>query len=433
MIAIYINNQRADYFGSLTIKKDNPLFADFEIIPTAHTYTLTLPTTSTNAKIFSLVQHTLATPQKLPARIEIDGIQVFDGTCYVQSWNDSGYSVYFAEKETLGFNVIHLLGGTLTLYDIIDDLPNGSVVDWAIGVWHEFEGNNAVVSGFVSTTTSEGSITLETSNVAFSLYFLARRMAQYYNVKLIDLPDKCKTTYIVNGAKPTIKVISLGGALSSKQIFIREALPKKITARNLFDAICAVCGCKMDIDFATNSIKFVDISSDINVQHIAISMGVNINFNAGVKFANIQFKHVVKKTDDVTKSLSQPVAINLGGQKYEVPFAVPFITNGKIELPLNEVNVEDYFLCSFEGSQNSDTGDMYRLTDAEIEFNNLFAWWKVAHSRNIIVKCKMNINPIMFNKVNFLKKVNIPTLGNFYIKSINYNPDADSEIECYPC
>ena len=52
--------------------------------------------TATNAKIFSLIQHTLATPKKLSAHIEIDGVQVLDGSCNVQSWSESGYSVYFS-------------------------------------------------------------------------------------------------------------------------------------------------------------------------------------------------------------------------------------------------------------------------------------------------------------------------------------------------
>ena len=119
MINIYINNERADFFGSLSIKKDNALFTAPNVEPSAHTYTLTFPMTDANVNIFGLAQYTLNKPTEYPARIEVDGVNVFNGSCIITSIKKDSYSVYFTEVIHGGQGVKAMLTEERTLNEVI--------------------------------------------------------------------------------------------------------------------------------------------------------------------------------------------------------------------------------------------------------------------------------------------------------------------------
>ena len=271
MIEIYINNQRADYFGDLTIKKDNPLFSKFDVEPTEHTYTLTLPTTATNAKIFSLIQYTLATPQKLPARIEIDGVVVLEGSCNVQSWNDSGYNVYFsgiASYEDSKNNPIkRMLADTTTLPIILNNiLGYDNFVkekNYEGGaVFFQYKGIDAIARAdnadfaykAINSDVIIDPVFWDKTNFIFSAYFLVDIISDYYGITAI-IPQKLQDVWLYVFGSP--EFLDSEDPISPNTYRLSSSAPMWSAKELIFNVATAISN-KVHFEFDDNIISFFE-------------------------------------------------------------------------------------------------------------------------------------------------------------------------------
>ncbi len=431
MIDIFINNQKADFFGSLTIKKDNPLFSNFDAEPTEHTYTLTLPTTATNAKIFSLVQHTLATPQKLPARIEIDGVQVLEGSCNVQSWSDSGYSVYFsgiAPYEDVNISPIKkMLGDTRMISDI---LSFGSIRvdsgDTAGSI------DNGLILGLVYAYTEGENVELITSNVAFSIPLLIQRIANYYGINIQQL-DSLADYYIVCAGKPSVRIENFQG-IPLYYIDIDKSVPK-IKAKELIESVVSAFGYKIKIDYINKYISFYSLD-DFKTSSVAISHSkCSINFNDDIpivgKFNFAQYNDFEISTDDGKKKYPYTTLNNIeisnGTAKYDNRLSVMQMRNNVIIMPRDKEGEEDKELIALCRIASS---DIYTLTMNSYAIPE-FKLYKNIASRKMKLKLTSQLNPIQFTTLNMWRPIYLDNIGSVFINSINFKSDGESEIEAY--
>lgn len=438
MIEIYINNQKADFFGSLTIKKDNPLFAKPDVEPTEHTYTLTLPTTATNAKIFSLIQYTLATPQKLPARIEIDGVVVLEGSCNVQSWSDSGYSVYFSGKSA-DTNVKRLLADTATLQDIIyiDDTTKTNA-----GVYLFDSGDDAVVQGYASCIfyrDGEIKTSVVASNLAFDNNYLIRKIASYYGVTIGTLPH----VYVMQLGKPTTEIRNIGGQTAYWTI-INKSIPR-ITPKEYLCNIAFTFGKRMEIDHRNNTIKFTDLSvaSGIDMKGDVSNLQYGSPLQGFIDFKEIKpYEYQDAEGEKNNVKYSQEFKFRFGEVEgeddkeksfYTNIFSLPkFLANSdfsdSIALPSHyeddDERLNDIALVNFV-----DEGSLSYLTTFNPEGQNYAIYDKV-NDKGVKIKISQRMSPVEFMSARYFKMNYINGMP-FFIKSINYKSNGESEIEGY--
>lgn len=452
MIAIYINNQLADYFGDLTIKKDNPLFSNFDKEPTEHTYTLTLPVTATNAKIFSLIQHTLATPKKLSARIEIDGVQVLDGSCNVQSWSESGYSVYFsgiAPYEDANISPIKkMLGDTRLLGDIIEIADQreltGSLGDVGAYLNYTYLGKTlpAVVSadtyGWRARASNEVGAIFNRSNATFAIGYILQRIAGVYGIRIDEVALFSDLMVMQYGTKHTYDEVFEGGVI--EKVALRESLPK-LTPKQFIENVAILMGGKMKVDYYNNRISFTllnttatpttQLSVDINSINYQDALAIN-----SAKFADIKpFEYKYKNEDDdeveVIKQYSIENSISFGdGDKqskaYTLPFSLPNINANIVVTPLvyeeDDERLANIILCRYAD---------YSLTSADIDLSDDFGLWKKVTNRHTSIKFSARITPIQLATLDLWKPVFVDNIGNVYIKSISYKSGGESDVEGY--
>jgi hypothetical protein len=452
MIAIYINNQLADYFGDLTIKKDNPLFSNFDKEPTEHTYTLTLPVTATNAKIFSLIQHTLATPKTLSARIEIDGVQVLDGSCNVQSWSESGYSVYFsgiAPYEDVNISPIKkMLGDTRLLGEVIEIADQreltGSLGDVGAYLNYTYLGKTlpAVVSadtyGWRARTSNEVGAIFNRSNVTFAIGYILQRIAGVYGIRIDEVALFADLMVMQYGTKHTYDEVFEGGVI--EKVALRGSLPK-LTPKQFIENVAILMGGKMKVDYYNNRISFTllnttatpttQLSADINTINYQDALAIN-----SVKFADIKpFEYKYKNEDDdeveIIKQYSIENSISFGegdkqSKSYTLPFSLPNINANIVVTPLvyeeDDERLANIILCRYAD---------YSLTSADIDLSDDFGLWKKVTNRHTSIKFSARITPIQLATLDLWKPVFVDNIGNIYIKSISYKSGGESDVEGY--
>lgn len=438
MISIYINDKLADYFGDLTIKKDNPLFAKPDVEPTEHTYTLTLPTTATNADIFSLIQYSLTTPQALSARIEVDGIPVLNGSCIVQSWSNSGYSVYFSGKSA-DTNVKRLLADTATLQDIIS-IADTTQTD--AGVYLFEGGEDAVVQGYASCVfyrDGELRTSVVLSNLAFDNNYLIRKIASYYGVTIGTLPH----VYVMQLGKPTTEIRNIGGQMASWTI-INKSIPT-ITAKEFLCNIAFTFGKRMEIDYRNNAIKFTDLSvaSGIDMKGDIESVEYGSQLQGFIDFKEIKpyeyqntegEKNNVKYSQDFKFHFGEiPQEDDKEKSFYTNRFSLPkFLAsadfNDSVALPSHyeddDERLNDIALVNFV-----DEGSLSYLTTFNPEGQNYSIYDKV-NEKGVTIKISQRMSPVEFMSARYFKMNYINGMP-FFIKSINYKSNGESEIEGY--
>lgn len=452
MIAIYINNQQADYFGDITIKKDNPLFSNFDKEPTEHTYTLTLPVTATNAKIFSLVQHTLATPKKLPARIEIDGVQVLDGSCNVQSWSESGYSVYFsgiAPYEDANISPIKkMLGDTRLLGEVIEiaDVNELSGYFGDVGAYLNYTYNGKTLPAVVSADTygwrakasNEVSAISNRSNATFAIGYILQRIAGVYGIRIDEVSLFADLMVMQYGTKTTYDEVFEGSVI--EKVVLRDSLPK-LTPKQFVENVAILMGGKMKVDYHNNRISFTlldatatpttQLSADINTINYQDALAIN-----AVKFADIkpfEYKYKNENDDDVEiiKQYSIENSISFGegdnqSKAYTLPFSLPNVNANIVVTPLvyeeDDDRLENIILCRYSSLS---------LTPADIDLSDDFVLWKKVTDRHTSIKFSSRITPIQLATLDLWKPVFVDNIGNIYIKSISFKSGGESELEGY--
>ena len=452
MIAIYINNQLADYFGDLTIKKDNPLFSNFDKEPTEHTYTLTLPVTPTNAKIFALIQHTLATPKKLPARIEIDGVQVLEGSCNVQSWSENGYSVYFsgiAPYEDANISPIKkMLGDARLLGEVINiaDVKELSGYFGDVGAYLNYTYNGKTLPAVVSADTygwrakasNEVSAISNRSNATFAIGYILQRIAGVYGIRIDEVALFADLMVMQCGTKTTYDEVFEGSVI--EKVVLRDSLPK-LTPKQFVENVAILMGGKMKVDYYNNRISFTlldatatpttQLSADISTINYEDVLSIN-----AVKFADIKpFEHKYKNENDdeveVVKQYSIENSVSFGegdnqSKAYTLPFSLPNVNANIIVTPLvyeeDDDRLDNIILCRYSSLS---------LTPANIDLSDDFVLWKKVTDRHTSIKFSSRITPIQLATLDLWKPVFVDNIGNIYIKSINYKSGGESELEGY--
>jgi hypothetical protein len=429
MISIYINNQLADYFGDITIKKDNPLFANFDIEPTEHTYTLTLPTTATNAKIFALIQYSLNKPQQLSARIEIDGVVVLEGSCNVQSWSESGYSVYFSgiapnEDAT---PIKAMLGDTAMLSDIISfgsfQVDNsgytGRVTD-------------GIVVGLVNAYDSVGGTTLIQSNVAFSVGKLVDAIADHYGIT-IQMLDAFNDYSVVCAGKPIVRVEQFNG----RPIFymdVDKSIPR-ITAKAFLSSISSALGYKMRIDYKSGGVTFYSLDEVDNSSVFIEHSKYNVTFNADIPVVGVmnfaQYKPLEVDTDNGKEVYPytdfENVEISKGSAKSENRISIMQMKNNGIIMPHNREEDADKELIALCQIYSTAT---YLLTINGYELP-IYKLYEVVADRHTTIKFSARLNSIQFVTLNLWRALYLDYIGEVFVKSINYKSGGESDIEGY--
>lgn len=431
MINIYINNQLADYFGDLTIKKDNPLFSNFDVEPTEHTYTLTLPTTATNAKIFSLIQYTLATPQKLPARIEVDGVQVLEGSCNVQSWNDSGYNVYFS--------------GVIPYEDIADNSIKKMLADnefiknrLSFGSVMSENGDNAgivkegMIIGRAYAYIGGENTELITTNVAFSLSLLMQSIANYYGITIQPL-DEFTNHYVVCAGRPFVRNENFEG----RPVFfvdVDESLPR-IRAKVLIESVASAFGYKVKIDYLNNAISFYSLD-DFSKLAVAVSHSkYNVEFNQDIpvvgKFNFAQYDAFEISTDEGKKEYPYTtlnnIEISKGTAKYSNKLSIMQMSDKGIILPRDreeDADKELIALCTIA----STTTYLLTINSYTLPY---FELYKKVGGQKTIIKLSAHINPLQFKNLDMWSPIYIDNVGNVFVKSLSFKSNGESDIEAY--
>ena len=428
MIAIYINGERADFFGSLTIKKDNPLLAKFDVEPTEHTYTLTLPATATNVQLFSFAQYTFANPQA-SARIEVDGVVMLEGSCNVQSWSESGYSVYFSgvTPQDNTTPIKEMLGDKQFISDL---LSFGSPQIEHQGFVGEIE--HGIIIGIANGYDSVGGTKLIQTNVAFSAERLLSAIADHYGIS-IEMLAEFTEYYIVCAGLPSVRIENFGG----RPIYYLDAdksLPR-ITAKVLLESIASAFGYKLKIDHVNNTISFFALT-EINLRATQLShTKYQVSFNADVAIVGTmsftQAKALEVDTDDGKQTFPytdyESVEISKGTAKYENRLSLMHSESGGIIMPqVREEKAEDEVvaLCSVTDDGN------YFLT---IENYSLptFTLYEGIADKATAIKFSANLNSLQFTALDMWRAVYLENIGEVFVKSINYKSDSDSDIEGY--
>ena len=437
MIEIYINGQKADYFGSLTIKKDNPLFAKPDVEPTEHTYTLTLPTTATNARIFSLVQFTMAQPSTLPARIEIDGIQVLNGSCVVQSWNEGGYSVYFNGKDP-NVAVKRLLADTATLQDVItiaDTTKNDA------GVYLTENGTACVVKGYASCYSYRDEqlrVLGVEGNLAFENNYLIRKIASAYGVEIDTLPS----VYIMQLGVADSYVKTINGQ-TSYWTRIQSSIPR-ITPKEYLCNIAFAFGKRLEVDYRLNKIKFVDLLAVSGRQ----MSGEIINISYGSQLVGLidyreikPYEYQDAEGEKNNATYSQEFGFYFGEQS-EGEKKQSFYTN-RFSLPKSLDNSDFFGTIAIPSHYEDDDERLENIalvgfvnegaTSYLTPFTPVAEGYEIynkVNEKGVTIKISQRITPVDFATAQYYKQNYINGMP-FFIKTINFKPDGESEVEGY--
>ena len=465
MIDIYIKGKRADYFGSFTIKKDNPLFADFDVEPTEHTYTLTLPTTATNVKIFSFAQYSLANIQGLPARIEVDGIPILNGSCNVQSWDENGFSVYFngiaPYEDTTDNSIKRMLADESLMNEIFVGYAGFDNVDASTSSGVKWSYKSAI-----SGTQSAGLIRaylLEKFPIEDAPFIkniqTGSRLAFTLGVILTLLEEKYRLSITASAIKNCL-ILTNSADLNPD---IPELLPH-MTAKNFLHGIAVAFGCRLKFDFQTNTITFVSLNEikeakPLEIQGYNVGWNKSIGLTGEIKFTDIPpIEEKAKETIDgeeieITKKfyLSSPLSsiISQDAKKsFIIPLSFPdlelipnslttsILVSGKYkyESVLKKEQVGYSLIVDVDLNLQVDryTGWFKQTSIISKEtLDSYFQILKKVINKGRIIKLKTHINPIQFTTLDMWKPVFVENIGNMFIKSINFKSDGETEIEAY--
>lgn len=461
MIAIYINNQLADYFGDITIKKDNPLFSNFDVEPVEHTYTLTLPATATNVQIFSFVQFTMAQPVELLARIEIDGIVVLEGSCIVQSWSNSGYSVYFsgiAPYEDVNISPIKkMLGDTTTLPVILnkilgfDNFANEKNYEGG-AVFLRHKGIDAIAradNAEFAYKAIDSSISIDSrfwnkTNFIFSAYFLIDVIADYYGIK-VTIPQELQDVWLYVFESP--EYLDSEDPISPNTYRLSSSAPMWSAKELIFNVAMAISS-KVHFDFDDNTISFFDLVDYPQVPTRELDkMSYSVEFDAIDKiqgivgFANFDVKDgedekgepiVVKfSTNDYTYDINHTEGEE-SKTYYTNKAGVAYFEGGNLVVPRPHYNNKYY--QDLKGKVVF-LGPLYygyaksNIIDAVFNGDPFLLYERV--NLRPLIKFKTHINPLQFISLDYWQPLHINGIGACYIKSISYKYSGESDIEGY--
>ena len=451
MIAIYINGERADFFGSLSIKKDNPLFSAPYVEPSAHTYTLTIPTTATNEKIFGFARYTLAKPTDLHARIEIDGIEVFNGSCRITSISADAYSVYFTEVIKGGEGVKSLLTEERTLNEVLEiaedlDLQGGN------GVFLQSGGVAQIVEAYATSVYFRESLNklqylLTDANLAFEINYIIDKIANTYGVNIEHLPS----VYLSQLGKRDTYLKTFQGT-TTQWLRPQTSLPR-LTPKELLQNVAFALGRKMQIDYATNTITFVSLNEVQAVKKYYNEPFTNIAYDnligGEITFAEIEpYKYSEKHVENEGKYNEVEVSVekfvdysakftyklgNKEGIFYQNKLSIPVASNADepthITLPNvyedNDKRLDSIILCNYEVD-----GSYYYLTAFDpYNYTNFEIYDRVNEFATEVKFCA-RLTPIDYAQLDMYRTILVNGL-RAYVKELTYKPDGDTEISAY--
>ena len=442
MIAIYINGERADFFGSLSIKKDNPLFSAPDVEPSAHTYTLSMPTTATNEKIFGFARYTLAKPTDLHARIEIDGIEVFNGSCRITSISADAYSVYFTEVIKGGEGVKSLLTEERTLNEVLEiaedlDLQGGN------GVFLQSGGVAQIVEAYATSVYFRESLNklqylLTDANLAFEINYIIDKMANTYGVSIEHLPS----VYLSQLGKRDTYLKTFQGT-TTQWLRPQTSLPR-LTPKELLQNVAFALGRKMRVDYATNTITFPSLNELQAVKKYYNEPFTNIAYEVmggEITFAEIEpYKYTANKGADneVEKFVdySAKFTYRLGnkeGKFYQNKLAIPVASDPNeptyITLPNvyedNDKRLDSIILCNYA----IDEAYYYLTAFNPADYTNFEIYDRVNEFATE-VKFSARLTPIDYAQLDLHRTILANGL-RAYVKELNYKPDGDTEISAY--
>lgn len=451
MIEIYINNQKADFFGSLSIKKDNALFSAPNVEPSAHTYTLSLPKTATNVKLFNFIDYTFALPAELPARMDIDGIEVFNGSCRITSISTDAYSVYFTEVIKGGEGVKSLLTEERTLNEVISinedlDLQGGN------GIFLQSGGVAQIVEAYATSVYFRESLNklqylLTDANLAFEINYIIDKIASIYGVSIEHLPS----VYLSQlGKRDTF--LKTFESTTLQWIRPQSSLPK-LTPKELLQNVAFAFGRKMRIDYDTNTITFQSLNDVQAVKEYYTEPFTNISYHDGiggkVSFAEIEpykysEKHIenegkyneaevsVEKFIDYSDNFSWSIG-NKEGVFYQNKLSIPVASDPNepiaITLPVSyeedDKRLENIVLCNYAVD-----GGLYYLTAFDpSQYTDYEVYYRV-NEDGVLAKFNVYLTPIDYHNLDLFRTI-LVNGQRAYIKELTYKPDAESEITAF--
>lgn len=443
MIEIYINNQKADFFGSLSIKKDNALFSVPNVEPSAHTYTLSLPKTATNVKLFNFIDYTFVLPAELPARMEIDGIEVFNGSCRITSISTDAYSVYFTEVIKGGEGVKSLLTEERTLNEVISinedlDLQGGN------GIFLQSGGVAQIVEAYATSVYFRESLNklqylLTDANLAFEINYIIDKIASIYGVSIEHLPS----VYLSQlGKRDTFLKTFEGTTL--QWIRPQTSLPK-LTPKELLQNVAFAFGRKMRIDYDTNTITFQSLNDVQAVKEYYTEPFTNISYHDGIggkiTFSEIEpYKYTANKGEEneVEKFIdySDKFSWSLGNKEgvfYQNKLSIPVASDPNepsyITLPNvyeeDDKRLENIVLCNYA----VDSGLYYLTAFDPSQYTDYEVYFRV-NEDGVLVKFNAHLTPIDYHNLDLFHTI-LVNGQRAYIKELTYKPDAESEITAY--
>jgi hypothetical protein len=440
MIAIYINNHLADYFGDITIKKDNPLFSKPDVEPSAHTYTLTLPVTATNAKIFSLAQFTMTSPATLSARIDIDGVQVFEGACKLTKASEQGYSVYFTEVND-DKGVKKMLTEKRTLREILS-LPPMRDIEGGVGIYQRNNGKPSIVSGIASSYEyRDNAITylLRTSNLCFSINYLCSLIAEHYGITIADLSDEFLMQL---GEKDEYNEIFNG--MPILYVRLQSSIPT-LTPKELLQNVAFAYGKRMEIDVANNKISFISLNEPRQAKRELTAESVDVAFdikpiNGLIDYTTIKpYTYTISEDEEGEMPYSQAYQIGIG-EVSEGGQETKFYTN-KLSITRHKEGDADSVLLPRRYSEDDErknnivivgfvgNGEYSYLTPFNPSIAK-FGIFELANAKACTMACSLPLSPIDYIALDVYSPI-IVNGARCYIKSINYKSNGESDIEGY--
>lgn len=445
MINIYINNERADFFGSLSIKKDNALFTAPNVEPSAHTYTLTFPMTDANVNIFGLAQYTLNKPTEYPARIEVDGVNVFNGSCIITSIKKDSYSVYFTEVIHGGQGVKAMLTEERTLNEVIQ-IPESIDLQGGNGILLQSGGVAQIVEAYASSVYYRASLSklqwlITEANLAFEINYLIDQIASIYGIDIAHLPS----VYLSQLGERDEFGKTINNTITY-WIRPQTSLPR-LTPKDFLQNVAFALGYSMQVDYDTDTISFITLDAVRGVRGVR---GVydepleDISYdaiNGIITFEEIEpYKYTKNKDEENEVEVAIPYSRDF---KYQLGEGDAIYYKNKLSLPIasdpNEPNhitlpnvyedddkrLDRIVLCDY----TIESG-YYYLTPIDIEQYTAFGVYDRVNERTTTIKFKNTISPLDYSSLDMYDTILING-QRAYIKELNYNPEGESEITAY--
>jgi hypothetical protein len=290
-------------------------------------------------------------------------------------------------------------------------------------------------------------------NFVMSSYFLIKKVAQYYGIKIKSMPNNLKSVWLYVFDKP--EWLDSEDMVSPNSFRISSSSPMWTAKELLLNMACAISG-KIEFDYKSNSMSFFDIADfpttatkELNIDSYSLDFVPEKSINGVVKFA--QFEQEKEVTDEEGNKLTQivpfsdiSVAYDINAESegegedkkqsvyYENIAGIATSQEGKIVTPYPYKTNEYYInlkgkviLCEFTSN------NIYPPSVIDNIFKyHPFELYEAINTRPSI-KCKLYLSPLQFINIDYWKPMYIDTIGNIYIKSISFKSNGESEIEGY--